>query len=52
MYQVAMPMIKRQKSLLCSPLLGAILVSMAFFIASALIVIDHKQVDIVFKSFI
>ncbi|XP_042753066.1 uncharacterized protein LOC111918289 isoform X2 [Lactuca sativa] len=40
---VAMPMIKRQKSLLCSPLLGAILVSMAFFIASALIVIDHKQ---------
>ncbi|CAH1433104.1 unnamed protein product [Lactuca virosa] len=40
---VALPMIKRQKSLLCSPLLGAILVSMAFFIASALIVIDHKQ---------
>ncbi|CAI9298554.1 unnamed protein product [Lactuca saligna] len=40
---VSLPMIKRQKSLLCSPLFGAILVSMAFFIASALIVIDHKQ---------
>ncbi|KAL4572295.1 hypothetical protein LXL04_019067 [Taraxacum kok-saghyz] len=34
---------KRQKSLVCSPLVGAILVSAAFFIASALIVMDHKQ---------
>lgn len=39
---VALP-IKRQRSLLCSPLIGTILVSAAFFIASALIVIDHKQ---------
>ncbi|KAI3514755.1 hypothetical protein L1887_13437 [Cichorium endivia] len=39
---VSLP-IKRQRSLLCSPLIGTILVSAAFFIASALIVIDHKQ---------
>ncbi|GKA34697.1 solute-binding protein family protein 3 [Tanacetum coccineum] len=34
---------KRQKSLLCSLLFGAVIVSFAFFIATAIIVVDHKQ---------
>lgn len=34
---------KRPKSLLCSRLFGAIIVSAAFFIATAIIVVDYKQ---------
>ncbi|XP_024965543.1 uncharacterized protein LOC112505786 isoform X3 [Cynara cardunculus var. scolymus] len=41
-HQVDLP-IKRHKSLLCSRLFGAILVSAAFFISSAIIVVDHKK---------
>ncbi|KAI3771190.1 hypothetical protein L6452_02349 [Arctium lappa] len=39
---VDLPM-KRKKSLLCRRLFGAILVSAAFFISSAIIVVDHKK---------
>lgn len=35
---------KRQKSVICSILFGAILVSSAFFIAGAIVGVSHKQV--------
>ncbi|KAI3802046.1 hypothetical protein L1987_30170 [Smallanthus sonchifolius] len=42
LYQVNLPR-KRQKSVLCGTLFGAILVSVAFFVATSIIVVNHKK---------